>query len=107
MLVTLGAQEAVYLAFLSLIEPGDEVLLPSHRFTSYDAGIELCGGRVRTYPTVFGNDYRLDPEDDRARDHAADESDLDRLTGQSDGRRGHAGGDRRGGAHRAASTTCW
>ena len=61
-LVTLGAQEAVYLAFLSLIEPGDEVLLPSHRFTSYDAGIELCGGRVRTYPTVFGNDYRLDPE---------------------------------------------
>jgi aminotransferase len=61
-LVTLGAQEAVYLAFLSLIERGDEVLLPSHRFTSYDAGIELCGGRVRTYPTVFGNDYRLDPE---------------------------------------------
>ena len=62
-LVTLGAQEAVYLAFLSLIEPDDEVLLPSHRFTSYDAGIELCGGRVRTYPTVFGNDYRLDPEE--------------------------------------------
>ncbi len=62
-LVTLGAQEAVYLAFLSLVEPGDEVLLPSHRFTSYDAGIELCGGRVRTYPTVFGNDYRLDPEE--------------------------------------------
>jgi aminotransferase len=62
-LVTLGAQEAVYLAFLSLIEPGDEVLLPSHRFTSYDAGIELCGGCVRTYPTVFGNDYRLDPEE--------------------------------------------
>jgi aminotransferase len=59
--VTLGAQEAVYLAFLSLIEAGDEVLLPSHRFTSYDAGIELCGGRVATYPTVFGNDYRLDP----------------------------------------------
>jgi aminotransferase len=62
-LVTLGAQEAVYLAFLSLIEPGDEVLLPSHRFTSYDAGIELCGGRVRTYPTVYGNDYRLDSEE--------------------------------------------
>jgi aminotransferase len=60
-LVTLGAQEAVYLAFLSLIEPGDEVLLPSHRFTSYDAGIELCGGQVRTYPVLFGNDYRLDP----------------------------------------------
>jgi aminotransferase len=60
-LVTLGAQEAVYLAFLSLVEPGDEVLLPSHRFTSYDAGIELCGGQVRTYSTLFGNDYRLDP----------------------------------------------
>jgi aminotransferase len=37
------------------------VLLPNHRFTSYDAGIALCGGQVRTYPTIFGNDYRIDP----------------------------------------------
>jgi len=62
-LVTLGAQEAVYLTFLALIEPGDEVLLPSHRFTSYDAGTELCGGKVTTYETVFGNDYRLDVDE--------------------------------------------
>jgi aminotransferase len=62
-IVTLGAQEAVYLAFLTLVEPGDEVLLPSHRFTSYDAGIELCGGVVGIYPVLFGNDYRLDPDE--------------------------------------------
>jgi aminotransferase len=62
-LVTLGAQEAVYLIFLSLLEPGDEVLLPSHRFTSYDAGTELSGGRVLAYQTVFGNDYQIDPEE--------------------------------------------
>lgn len=59
-IVTVGAQEAVYLAMLTLLEPGDEVLLPMHRFNSYDMAVELSGGRVVDYQTVFGLDYRLD-----------------------------------------------
>jgi aminotransferase len=59
-IVTTGAQEAVYLAMLTLLEPGDEVLLPSHRFTSYDMAVELSGGRVVAYSTVVDGAYRLD-----------------------------------------------
>lgn len=59
-IVTTGAQEAVYMAMLTLLEPGDEVLLPSHRFTSYDMAVELSGGKVVPYSTVIDGEYRLD-----------------------------------------------
>ncbi|HEU5433103.1 MAG TPA: aminotransferase class I/II-fold pyridoxal phosphate-dependent enzyme [Thermomicrobiales bacterium] len=61
-IVTLGAQEAVYLATLTLLEEGDEVLLASHRFTSYDMAVELAGGRVAVYPSVIDGDFALHPE---------------------------------------------
>jgi aminotransferase len=66
-IVTTGAQEAVYLAMLTLLEPGDAVLLPSHRFTSYDMATELSGGTVASYSTVIDGVYRLSvAEIDRA-----------------------------------------
>jgi aminotransferase len=42
-----------------LLEPGDEVVLPSHRFTSYDMAAELSGGTVASYSTVINGAYRL------------------------------------------------
>ena len=51
-LVTAGTQEAVMLLMLALVNPGDEVLLPSPRFTSYDTAVELCGGTVVSVPTL-------------------------------------------------------
>ena len=62
-IVTTGAQEAVYLAMLTLLESGDEVLLPSHRFTSYDMAAELSGGKVASYSTVIDGAYRLSVEE--------------------------------------------
>ncbi len=59
-IVTVGAEEAIYLAMLTLIEAGDEVLLPSHRFTTYDWAIELSGGVVVPYPTIIDGAFRLD-----------------------------------------------
>lgn len=61
--VTTGAQEAVYLAMLTLLEPGDEALLPSHRFTSYDVAATLSGGKVASYSTVIDGAYRLSTEE--------------------------------------------
>jgi aminotransferase len=61
-IVTLGVQEAVYLALLTLVGRGDEVLVPSHRFTSYDVAIELSEGTVVSYPTVIDGRYRLSSE---------------------------------------------
>jgi aminotransferase len=58
-IVTLGAEEAVYMSMLTLLDPGDEVLTPSHRFTTYDWAIELSGGKLVSYPTIADGVFQL------------------------------------------------
>ncbi|WP_249933221.1 pyridoxal phosphate-dependent aminotransferase [Blastococcus sp. CCUG 61487] len=43
-LVTNGGKQAVYQAFASLLDPGDEVLLPAPYWTTYPEAIRLAGG---------------------------------------------------------------
>ena len=43
-LVTNGGKQAVYQAFASILDPGDEVLLPSPYWTTYPECIKLAGG---------------------------------------------------------------
>ena len=43
-LVTNGGKQAVYQAFATLIDPGDEVLLPAPYWTTYPEAITLAGG---------------------------------------------------------------
>ncbi|MBA2573567.1 MAG: pyridoxal phosphate-dependent aminotransferase [Nocardioidaceae bacterium] len=43
-LVTNGGKQAVYQAFATLLDPGDEVLLPSPYWTTYPEVIRLAGG---------------------------------------------------------------
>ncbi|MGH3425797.1 MAG: pyridoxal phosphate-dependent aminotransferase [Nocardioidaceae bacterium] len=43
-LVTNGGKQAVYEAFATLLDPGDEVLLPSPYWTTYPESIRLAGG---------------------------------------------------------------
>jgi aspartate/methionine/tyrosine aminotransferase len=43
-LVTNGGKQAVYQSFASIIDPGDEVLLPSPYWTTYPEAIKLAGG---------------------------------------------------------------
>jgi aspartate/methionine/tyrosine aminotransferase len=54
-LITNGGKHAVYQSFASLLDPGDEVLLPTPYWTSYPEAIALAGGvpvRVRTDETM-------------------------------------------------------
>jgi aspartate/methionine/tyrosine aminotransferase len=44
-LVTNGGKQAVYQAFASLLDPGDEVLLPTPHWTTYPESITLAGGK--------------------------------------------------------------
>ena len=66
-IVTAGAQEAVMLAMLALIEPGDEVLIPSPRFTSYDTAVQMCGGVVVDVPTRDTEEFAILPSEIEAR----------------------------------------
>jgi aspartate aminotransferase len=43
-LVTNGGKQAVYEAFATLLDPGDEVLLPAPYWTTYPESIKLAGG---------------------------------------------------------------
>jgi aspartate aminotransferase len=43
-LVTNGGKQAVYQAFATIIDPGDEVLLPAPYWTTYPEAITLAGG---------------------------------------------------------------
>lgn len=48
-LVTCGSQEALAVACLTLIDPGDEVLCPDPGYPAYPTLVELVGGRARRY----------------------------------------------------------
>jgi len=58
--VTAGVQESITLLMLALIKPGDEVLLTSPRFTTYDMAVNLAGGVPIPVPTFQKDDFALD-----------------------------------------------
>jgi aminotransferase len=62
-LVTVGASEALDLAFRALIEPGDEVLIPAPSYVSYAPGVIFAGGNPVPLPTYAENNFRLMPDD--------------------------------------------
>ncbi len=53
-LVTNGGKQAVFQAFAALLDPGDEVLLPTPYWTTYPEAIKLAGGV--TVPVFAGAD---------------------------------------------------
>lgn len=65
--VTAGAQEGIMLAMLGLCTPGDEVLITSPRFTTYDTAVRLCGGVPVPVPTHEKDDFALDVAEIAAR----------------------------------------
>src|ERR1700678_1782190 len=50
-LVTNGGKQAVYQTFGTLLDPGDEVLLPAPYWTTYPEAIALAGGITTAVPT--------------------------------------------------------
>jgi aminotransferase len=65
--VTAGVQESIMLCMLALVAPGNEVLITSPRFTTYDTAVHLCGGVPVPVPTVEANDFALDVAEIEAR----------------------------------------
>jgi aspartate/methionine/tyrosine aminotransferase len=58
--VTPGGMNALYSAFMILIEPGDEVLLPTPGFPNMDEMVRLLGGVPRFYHLRPSNDFLPD-----------------------------------------------
>lgn len=62
-LVTVGASEAMQLAMLALLDPGDEVLIPEPCFVSYGPTARFAGGEVVYVPTSVEHDFQVTAED--------------------------------------------
>jgi len=56
-LVGNGGKQAVYQAFATLLDPGDEVLLPAPYWTTYPEAIALAGGVAVEVPTDEASGY--------------------------------------------------
>lgn len=65
-IMTVGGSEALYLAFTALLDPGDEVVILTPCFVSYQAGVLLAGGVPVEVPCTFENNFDLDPAAVRA-----------------------------------------
>src|SRR5581483_4694855 len=62
-LVTTGGQEALFLLIQTLLDPGDEILIPDPRYTSYDQAIEMAGGKTVLVPTTEEDAFDLDADE--------------------------------------------
>ena len=61
-LVTNGAKHAVYNTFQTLLDPGDEVLMPAPYWTTYPEAIALAGGQPVSLPTTEATGFRVTVE---------------------------------------------
>lgn len=62
-MVTTGGQEALFLVMGALLNPGDEILVPDPRYTSYDQAIEFTGAVSVSVPTEPDTAFDIDPDE--------------------------------------------
>jgi aminotransferase len=62
-LVTDGASQAISLAVLGFLGPGDELLVPSPAYLNYFHVATIAGAKAVPVPLRRANDFQLDPQD--------------------------------------------
>ncbi|MDT7808951.1 MAG: aminotransferase [Acidobacteriota bacterium] len=63
--ITAGSQEALYLALMTLVDEGDEVLIPDPGFVAYPTITRMAGGTPRFYRTAAARGFAFDAEEFR------------------------------------------
>ncbi|HNY84198.1 MAG TPA: aminotransferase class I/II-fold pyridoxal phosphate-dependent enzyme, partial [Anaerolineaceae bacterium] len=58
--ITVGVSEGLYLVFTAILNPGDEVIIPTPCFVSYQAEVELAGGVAVEIPTYLKDNFEPD-----------------------------------------------
>ncbi len=65
-IITVGVSEALYLAMNALLNPGDEVIIPTPCFVSFQAETIMAGAVPVEIPSLLENNFQLDPDRIRA-----------------------------------------
>lgn len=61
--VSTGAKQSLANVVLSLVDPGDEVILPAPFWVSYEEIVKVAGGIPVVIPTSIDNDYKIQPSE--------------------------------------------
>lgn len=64
-IITAGSQEALYLALTTLVDDGDEVLVPDPGFLAYPTVVRMAGGRAVPYRLPGAHDFGFDIDEFR------------------------------------------
>lgn len=64
--ITAGSQEALYLALMTLVDEGDEVLLPDPGFVAYPTIVRMAGGVPVFYRLPAGGGFGFDADEFRS-----------------------------------------
>ena len=64
--VSTGGKQAIYQVVMSLVDPGDEVVIPTPFWVSYKAIVQLAEGKSVYIQTKIENDFKVTPEQLRA-----------------------------------------
>lgn len=62
LIVSSGAKQSLYNIFMTILNPGDEVILPAPYWVSYPEQIRLCGGVPVVVPTDESSGFKMTPE---------------------------------------------
>ena len=65
-IATIGGKEGLYLAFATLLDPGDEVIVPTPYWVSYPEQIKLVGGVPVFIDAGAASGFKITPEQLRA-----------------------------------------
>lgn len=66
-IITAGSQEAMYLALMTLVEGGDEVLIPNPGFVAYPTITRMTGGLPTYYQLPAASDFSFDLDEFKLR----------------------------------------
>ena len=64
-IITAGSQEALYLALMTLVDEGDEVLLPNPGFVAYPTIVRMAGGVPKFYRLPAAQGFEFDADEFR------------------------------------------
>ncbi len=60
-IVNIGGKHSVYEAMQAVLDPGDEVLLPTPYWVTYPEAVKLAGATVKVLETDKANSYKITP----------------------------------------------
>src|SRR5512140_2198164 len=62
MVITVGVSEALYLTMTAILDPGDEVIIPTPCFVAYQPEVIMAGGVPVEVQTRMEDNFQVDPD---------------------------------------------